>query len=94
MTLFWFAWTISALVAAVVLFFFFTGLADGSVSSFNLLLWLVILAVTGSVVGGSLWLRSTGHTRAAIALTLLLTVPGLLLGLFFLILILAAPRWN
>jgi multisubunit Na+/H+ antiporter MnhF subunit len=41
---------IDLLVALVVLYFFVIGLADGSVSSFNMSLWLGLLAaVTGAV---------------------------------------------
>ena len=91
---FWLPWTIDAVVAAIVLFFFFWGLADGTVSSFNAGIWTVLLAALAVVVGGSLWLKVTGRRALGITLALVLAVPGLLVGLFFLALIIANPRWN
>jgi hypothetical protein len=91
---FWVPWAIDAVVAAVVLAFFFWGLADGTVSSFNAGIWTVLLAAVSAVVGGSLWLKSTGRRGLAIVLALVLAVPGALMGLFFLALVVAHPRWN
>ena len=92
--LFWFPWSISAIVAAVFVVFFFIGLADGTVSSFNILLWIGILALVGGCVGGSLWLRGKGHTVPSMVLAWVLAVPGLLGVLLMVILIIAPPRWN
>jgi hypothetical protein len=41
-----------------------------------------------------LWLKSTGRRALGIALALVLAVPGFLVGLFFLALVVAHPRWN
>ena len=43
MTTFRILFGIDALAAAVVAFFFVWGLSDGSVSAFNILLWLALL---------------------------------------------------
>ena len=91
---FWFFWSINAAIAAIVLYFFFIGLADGSVSSFNMLLWMGLLAGVGLVVAGSLYLRATGKILIGIVLLLVLALPGLAFGFFFLVLILSHPRWN
>ena len=91
---FWSVWAIDAVIASIVLYFFFVGLADGSVSSFNIGLWLVILLGLAIVMGGSLWLKSTGRRRLAMVLLLVLALPGVMVGLFFLVLLIAAPRWN
>ena len=91
---FWIVWGFDAVIAAIVLFFFVYGIADGTVSSFNIVLWLAMLAGVGGVVGGSLWFRSKGRLSAARALLLLLAVPGSLLALFYLVLLVAHPRWN
>ena len=85
---------IDALAATVVVFFFLWGLSDGSVSSFNILLWLAMLGGVGGVLGGAAWLRAYGQTRLANSLLLVLAIPSGLLGLFFLVLIVAQPRWN
>ena len=42
---------IDALAAAVVAFFLVWGLSDGSVSAFNILLWLALLCGVGVVLG-------------------------------------------
>lgn len=47
---FWGLWSIAAVAAGVVLWFFVVGL-DGSVSSFNIVLWLGILSAAAIIVG-------------------------------------------
>jgi hypothetical protein len=91
---FWIPWGFDAVVSLVVLYFFLAGLADGSVSSFNIGLWLVILLVVGAVMFGSLALRSSGRVGLAVALLMVIALPGLLFVLFFGLLILINPRWN
>ena len=85
---------IDAVAAAVVVFFFLWGLSDGTVSEFNILLWLALLAGVGGVLGGGLWLRSRRWMRQANGLLLILAFPTTLIVLFFLVLIIAQPRWN
>jgi len=75
---FWFLWSIDAVIAAVVLYFFFSLAAHSRIGSFNILPWLIILAVLATVLGGGVWLRSTGQRALAIALILLLAIPGTL----------------
>lgn len=87
-------WWFDALIAAVVVYFFFAGLADGSVSSFNAGLWAAILLVVGAVVIGSRVLGAAGHVRLAITLLLVLAVPGMLAALFFIVVFTTNPRWN
>lgn len=91
---FWWLWGGAALVAAVILYFFLIGLADGSVSSFNAGLWTTILLVVGGILLGSLALRSGGHLGLAKGILWLLVGPGLLYGLFLIIILIANPRWN
>jgi hypothetical protein len=85
---------IDVAVAMVILYFFFIGLADGSVSSFNSTLWLTILAALAAIIGGGAALNANGQRGAAIAVLLILAIPGLLYGLFVLMLIVLQPRWN
>ena len=87
-------WWWDALIAAVFVFFFCWGLMDGTVSSFNILLWLGILAVLGGVLSGSTCLKQSGKPGAAKSQLLALAIPGFLTALFFLILIVAQPRWT
>lgn len=42
--IFWTLWSVNAATAAIVVYFFLAGAADGSVSSYNIGLWLGILA--------------------------------------------------
>ena len=92
--LFWIVWGFDALIAAGFLFFFFWGLADGTVSSFNIVLWIAILAGLAGILGGSHRLQSKGHTRPAVGLLLILAIPGFLGVLFFLAVLMLHPRWN
>jgi hypothetical protein len=91
---FWIVWGFDAGIALVVLVFFCWGLSDGTVSSFNFGLWMAMLAGVGGVVGGSLWLRSKGRPRGAMAIAMILFVPGLLYALFLLAVLILHPRWN
>jgi hypothetical protein len=91
---FWVLWGFDALIALVAVWFFLVGLADGSVSSFNLRLWVVILGAVAIVMLGSLRLRTTGRLRQAMALLLVLAAPGLCIVLFFAVVLTVNPRWN
>ncbi|GAB4018078.1 osmoprotectant transporter permease [Spirosoma sp. KCTC 42546] len=94
MNFFWIFWGIDAVIALIFFYFFFVGIADGSVSSFNAGLWFLLLTVLGAVLIGGYWLHTHQHEQGAKILLGLLAIPGLLCGLFFLILILTNPRWN
>ncbi|MGE5279050.1 MAG: osmoprotectant transporter permease [Acidobacteriota bacterium] len=91
---FWILWGFDAAIALVALFFFAAGLADGRVSSFNILLWMVLLLGVAGVVGGALWLRSKARKGPAMAVLLILAIPGFLAVLFFLVVLIGHPRWN
>lgn len=94
MTFFWIVWGFDALLSLIVLYFFFVGLADGSVSSFNMGLWLMILAIIGAVMLGSLWMKSNNYLSLAKIILGIFAVPGLLYGLFILIMMTGNGRWN
>ena len=91
---FWFLWSINAFIAAVALYFFFSLAAGDRIRPFNILPWLMLLAVLAAVVGGSIWLRSIGRRTLAIVLLLLLAIPGALFALFFLVLLLTHPNFH
>ena len=86
---FWIPWSIDAIVALIFIYFFFVGLADGSVDSFNIILWLMILLALAGVLVGSLALRASARTGVATALVIVVAVPSVLIGLFFLALLFA-----
>jgi hypothetical protein len=58
-------WGIAIIVALIGVAFFFIGLADGSVSSFNIALWMAVLAGLAAVVFGSRALSKKGRLVAA-----------------------------
>jgi uncharacterized membrane protein YhaH (DUF805 family) len=91
---FWVPWGMAAVVTMVAVYFFFVGLADGSVSSFNAGLWALILLVTIGVTAGSLILKKRGRPGLGSLLALVLAFPGLLAGLFLLLILITQPRWN
>ena len=85
---------IAVLVAAATWLFFVIGLGDGTVSSFNIMLWLGLLALVSGVVAIGLVLRKRGHVGAAMGVLCLLAVPGALYGLFIILILVLQPRWN
>jgi hypothetical protein len=87
-------WGVDAAVALVIAYFFVAGLADGSVSSFNMGLWLTILFGAGAILLGGPLLRAAGHPRLASLVLAVLAVPGLLYGFFLAVVILTGTPWN
>jgi len=81
-------------VALGFIYFFLIGLQDGSASSFNIVLWLVILGLLGAVLGGGHLLRAKGHGILAACVLCMLAVPALGSLLFFLVILISNPRWN
>lgn len=77
-----------------MLYFFFIGLADGSVSSFNMTLWMTTLAGLAAILFGGYSLNKNGNTRTAKLVLSVLAVPASCFAVFFLIIIIAQPRWN
>ncbi|MCB0563963.1 MAG: osmoprotectant transporter permease [Phaeodactylibacter sp.] len=92
MAFFWILWGFDACIALVALYFFFIGLGDGSVSSFNMGIWLIVLGGLAVILVGSLWLKGMGKLLLAKGLLGILAVPGLLYVLFMLLVIVSNPR--
>ena len=95
MKLFWALSGIDGAIALIVLVFFFAGLGDGSVSTFNIVLWLAILGGLAAILGrraAAQIKRSPASCQGRIA------DPGhsrnSLFGLFILCAIILQPRWN
>jgi hypothetical protein len=85
---------LALLAAAILGFFFLAGLADGSVSSFNIGSWAVVLGGVAAAIVGGIVLRRAGRPRLGDAVLAVVAVPVALYLLFFLALILMEPRWN
>ncbi len=74
--------------------FFILGLGDGTVSSFNIGLWIPLLAATVGPLVGGIMLHRRGQTAAGKLLLALLAMPALIALLVLPVLILNPPRWN
>ena len=94
MAFFWILWGFDACIALVALYFFFIGLGDGSVSDFNMGIWMMLLGGLAVILVGSLWLKGLGKLVLAKGLLAILAVPGLLYVLFILLVVLSGSRWN
>ena len=92
--LFWLLWTLDAVVALVFVYFFLAGIGDHTVSSFNIVLWLGILAFLAAVLGGSWVLRRKGHGILAYCVLALVAVPALSGAALFAIVVLSGERMN
>ena len=94
MILFRTLFAIDATIALIVFYFFVESLRDGSVSSFNIVMWLALLGGIAAILTLGLLLNAKGHRRAANGVLLILALPGFLFGLLMLSLIILQPRWN
>lgn len=74
--------------------FFVIGIGDGSITSFNLALWLALLSAGGLSVWAGHALQGRGRTTLALAALSVTAVPGLLAALFLLVVLVTQPRWN
>jgi hypothetical protein len=83
------------LAAAAILFFFFAwGLSDGTVSSFNMYIWVVMLAIPGLILWGGLHFGSRRQYLPAGAILSLLAAPCALATFGLVVLMIAQPNWH
>jgi high-affinity Fe2+/Pb2+ permease len=94
MTLFWILWFFTAIMSLVPVYFFFIGLKDGSITSRNFVLWLLILLIIAGVLTGSIWLKDHDRLNWAKGLLALAAVPGVLVLLYFVVVMISKPKWN
>lgn len=87
-------WIINALAAMVILWFFITGLMDGSVSHRNIKLWLFIITAVAAILYISILLQQHGYNKSAVMLSLILAIPAIGYGLFVLLAIFNKGKWN
>lgn len=85
---------LDSLAALVVAYFFLAGLADGSVSAFNMELWAGIIFAITAVIAGGLLLRRAARPVLANLVLALLAVPTALYGLFMLVVVFSGTTWN
>ena len=94
MTFFGILFAIDALAAVVALVFFFWGLADGSVSDFNIGPWVLLLGGIAGILGGAWWLHGIGRRAQANGLLSILAFPGIGAAILLLAALIFQPRWN
>ncbi len=85
---------IDALAALIIGYFFVAGLADGSISSFNIELWIVILLVVVAIVSGGILLRKAAKPALANIVLVILAIPTVLYGIFILAVVITGTQWN
>lgn len=92
--MFWTLWAFDALIGVVLLGYFVRGLTAGTVASFNIGVWLVVLLLVAAVLWRCAALRTAGHPTVATVILASLALPALLAGLLLLAAVLLKPRWN
>jgi hypothetical protein len=85
---------LAAMPALVAVWFFLEGLADGTVSAFNILLWMGLLAAVCGLPAAGMALRASGRMGAAKLVLSVAALPVLLGGVVLVVLIIAPPRWH
>ena len=85
---------VASVVALVIVIFFFWGLADGSVYSFNFAIWFVALVIAVAAPIFGVQFATRGHHFAAIFVLGILALPGLVYGLFLLVVVGSGTSWN
>ncbi len=92
--LFWLLLGLDVLAASVAGYFFVLGLSDGSVSSFNIGEWTVLLATLAAIIAGGVALHRTGYVKSGNLVLAVLATPALLYAAFMVIVIMSGARWN
>lgn len=87
-------WGVDVVAALIALAFFAIGIEDGTVSSFNIMLWIALLGGLAVVVFGSNSLHVKGQHGLASIVAAVLAVPALLACLFIAFLLVSGVRWN
>ena len=87
-------WAIDIVVALVAIGFFVWGLGDGSVSSFNIALWVGIFAALAIVVIGSRALNLKGQRVLATLLAALPAIPAVGYAVLVVAMLVSGARWN
>ena len=94
MILFGTLFALNVAVALVAFGFFIIGLADGTVTTFNILIWGAMMGVLFSVPMGAWLLRVRGQRRLGIAVLLPLAGVAVVGALAVLVMIVAPPSFR
>jgi len=87
-------WIFDAIVAAIFLFFFFAGVSAGTVSSFNIGLWLTILGGLAAMLAVSWFLKKKGLVWLGVIVLAFPALPAMLYLLFILSMLILQPDWR
>ena len=85
---------IDAIASLVAGYFFLVGLSDGSVSAFNIRLWIGILFAVAAIVAGGVALRRANRPVLANIVLAILAAPAALYGIFIFAVIFSGTNWN
>lgn len=93
--LFWIVWTMVAIATLIAFYFFIVGLGDGSIGSFNMGIWMLLMIGLPLLLAGTYWLKNHHYIKLAIGLLIIPALPILGYFIFLLVVILSGPvRWN
>jgi hypothetical protein len=70
------------------------GLDEGSISSYNAVMWAILVMVTIALLSGSYILKTKNKLLAAKWLLSVMVIPIFLYFLYFLFIIIANPSWQ
>jgi len=85
---------IDILALIVTFYFFIIGIADGSVSNFNLGLWLFLIIAQVLILVGGYFLHQNNKFLIAKLLLAVTAIPSLIYLLFILLILITTPKWN
>jgi hypothetical protein len=94
MILFGILFAINLAAALVAFSFFIVGLADGTVTTFNILIWAGMLSLLFSMPFAAWLVRLRGHPRLGTVLLLPVAVVATLAAVVVLIMIVNPPDWR
>jgi hypothetical protein len=94
MIMFGMLFAINVAAAMVALAFFIIGLGDGTVTSFNILIWAAMLGVLFSMPWAAWGVRLRGRARLGTLLLLPVAVPAVAAGALILVMIAGSPDWR
>ncbi|MCC6717158.1 MAG: hypothetical protein IT555_04680 [Acetobacteraceae bacterium] len=94
MVLFATLFALNVAAALVALTFFVIGLADGSVTSFNILIWAALLGVVFTMPWAGWAVRMRGRKRLGMLLLLPVAVPAIAAGVMLVLLLVMRPDWR
>ena len=94
MVLFGTLFAINLAAAFVAFAFFIVGLADGTVTTFNILIWAAMLGLLFSMPFAGWLLRLRGHRRMGNILLLPVAAVSVLAAIATLVMIVNPPNWQ